>query len=246
MLLENRVALVTGASRGIGRAIAELFAQHGAQLVLNAREDSNLQAVAQRVRELSGRDPICVGYDVGDRVKVKEVFGRIQRECGRLDILVNNAGVFENALLGMISPAQIESTLSTNVKAPIEHLQLAARLMRKAGGSIINLSSIIGRNGYEGQVLYAASKAAVIGATLSAAKELAPLKIRVNAIAPGLIGTDMVESIKPAQKENLQTRIGLGRLGTPEDVAKVALFLASDLSGYVTGQVIGVDGGMVV
>ena len=165
----------------------------------------------------------------------------------RLDILVNNAGIVANSLLGMIPQEQIEAVLRVNVQGVLNNLQYASRLMtRNKSGSVVNVASIVGRVGNAGQALYAGSKAAVIGVTLSAAKELAPQGIRVNAVAPGLIDTDMIRSLSPEVRTTLEKGIKMGRVGKPEDVADAIYFLASDLSGYVTGQVLGVDGGLVI
>jgi 3-oxoacyl-[acyl-carrier protein] reductase len=166
---------------------------------------------------------------------------------GRLDVLVNNAGVLKDALIGMVSDDVLEDTFRINTFGAIHHLQAASRLMqRSGGGSIINMTSIIGVVGNEGQIAYGSPKAALIGLTKSAAKELAPRGVRVNAVAPGFIDTDMSRSLPADKYADRVASIKMGRVGTPEDVADVVLFLASDLSRYVTGQVIGVDGGMVI
>jgi 3-oxoacyl-[acyl-carrier protein] reductase len=165
----------------------------------------------------------------------------------RLDILVNNAGILRDKLIGMISDAEIDELFSVNVIGLIKITQLAARIMaRRKSGSIINVSSIVGRRGNSGQTVYSATKSAVIGATFSAAKELAPMNIRVNAVAPGLIDTSMTKAIPEDKRKTLESQIAMGRVGSAQDVANVIVFLASDLSSYVTGQVIGVDGGLVI
>ena len=165
----------------------------------------------------------------------------------RLDILVNNAGILRDKLIGMISDAEIEELFDVNVIGLIKITQLAARLMtRRKSGSIINVSSIVGRRGNSGQTVYSATKSAVIGVTFSAAKELAPMNIRVNAVAPGLIQTSMIDAIPEDKRKSLESQIAMGRIGSAQDVADTILFLASDLSSYVTGQVIGVDGGLVI
>jgi 3-oxoacyl-[acyl-carrier protein] reductase len=172
-------------------------------------------------------------------------FQSIFKAWKRLDVLVNNAGILEDALLGMITPELVDRVLGVNTRAALLVLQGAARLMQRAkSGSIINMSSIIGVEGNEGQVVYGASKAALVGLTLSAAKELAPAKIRVNAVAPGYIETDMIKHLPAEVHAQRMGQIGMGRIGTPADIANAVLFLASDLSTYVTGQVLGVDGGM--
>ncbi len=245
--LAGKVALVTGASRGIGAATALALAHEGARLALAGRDVEQLKAVAARVVEAGAEEPLVLAYDVTAPDAVRAAFQLLHRELGRLDVLVNNAGVLEDALLGMVTPAQIDRVFAVNTTAVITHMQYASRLMaRRRAGSVVNVASIIGRVGNEGQVVYGASKAAVIGATLSAAKELAPTGIRVNAVAPGFIETDMVRALPPDKRALRQRDIKMGRVGTPEDVADVILFLASDLSRYVTGQVLGVDGGMLV
>ncbi len=243
--LRGKVAVVTGGSRGIGQACAQVLAAQGAKLVLMGRTDSeHLRSVCDAVGgEVSVMPVVC---DSAQPAQIRRAYQQIRSEFGRVDVLVNNAGILEDALIGMITEETIDHTLAVNTAGPILHLQAAARLMRKSGGSIINLSSIIGRVGNTGQVVYGASKAAVIGVTLSAAKELAPKGIRVNAIAPGFISTDMTAALPADKYAERVASIKMGRVGTAEDVARAVLFLASDLSGYVTGQVIGVDGGMLI
>ena len=244
--LQGKVALITGGSRGIGYSIAETFAASGSAVVLLSRGSE----VEQQAQELAEKYSVKVTFVVGDirdpqtaKIASKHAFS----EYKRLDILVNNAGILKDGLIGMIPEDSIQDTLETNINGSLYMIQSCARLMaRNDGGSIINLSSIIGRFGNRGQLVYSASKAAVIGATLSAAKELAPTSIRVNAIAPGYIDTDMIKDIDPEIDKERRESIAMGRIGTPQDVANLALFLASDLSAYLTGQVIGVDGGMLV
>ena len=248
LMLEGRVALVTGSTRGIGWAIAEVFAAHGATLVLHGRDASG--GVSDRAADLTARfgtDVLALAGDLADPAAVEALFPPIFRRFRRLDVLVNNAGILVDGLLGMIAEADARRTLNVNTLAPILATQEAARMMsRQKAGSIINVSSIIGRVGNEGQAVYAASKAAVLGLTYAAAKELAPRGIRVNAIAPGFIETEMVRQLPPAKYAERLQGVKMGRIGTALDVANTALFLASDLSSYVTGQVIGVDGGMLV
>lgn len=246
-MLNNKVVYITGASRGIGSSIAQLFAKNGAQVLINGKENNSLESLKEEIRTAGYKEPIIYAYDVADYNEVKKSFQKVKKDIGYIDILVNNAGILEDALLGMINENQIDNTLNINLKAVMYHMQFASRLMMKRKtGSIINVSSIIGKFGNAGQVVYGASKAGVIGATISAAKELAPYQIRVNTILPGFIDTDMVKQIPREKFEERIKSIKMNRIGQPEDVANVALFLASDLSSYVTGQTIGVDGGMVL
>ena len=245
--LQGKVALVTGGSRGIGFAIASRLADCGAHIVLNARTDSD--ALEHAISDLKAKGvsvDICIG-DVSDNETAKSAAKLAFSSHRRLDILVNNAGILDDGLIGMITQDSIQNTLQVNVAGIFHFTQACARLMaRGGGGSIVNIASIIGRFGNKGQMIYGASKAAVIGATLSASKELAPQNIRVNALAPGYINTDMIKDIDPAIDAERRASIGMGRIGTPEDIANAALFLSSDLSSYVTGQVIGVDGSMII
>lgn len=240
-LLEGKVALITGCSRGIGRAMLELFLENGATVYAVVRTHGSLGSFET--------DPNCraVYMDVTDPAAVQGLFMQIKKEQNRLDILVNNAGVMKDALIGMISKEQIANTYAVNVFAVVDMIQYAVKFFkRQQSGSIVNLASIMGTHGNAGQLLYSSTKGAIVTLTKSAAKELAPFGIRVNAIAPGAIDTDMLRSIGPENVDHLLAGINSGRLGTPEDVAKTALFLASDMSAYVTGQIIGVDGSMIV
>jgi 3-oxoacyl-[acyl-carrier protein] reductase len=243
MLLEGRVALVTGASRGIGAAIARAFAGEGATLLLCARgEGVDTLASELTQKQCSAR---AMRGDVSDPAFARELVGSARKEHGRLDVLVNNAGILHQGLIGMTSTDHMREMLELNVLAVMTLTQYATRVMDPARSpSVVNLASIAGTQGLEGLAAYSASKAAVVGYTLSSAKELAPKGIRVNAIAPGLIDTDLVRGITTNWHERRIPSIRMGRIGTPEDVAGVAVFLASDLSRYVTGQVIGVDGSM--
>jgi 3-oxoacyl-[acyl-carrier protein] reductase len=246
-LLDGKWALVTGANRGIGRAIIRLFAAQGASVLAAGRDQAVLESLCQTIKDEYGVSAVPIIVDVAKPDEVKAAFQKITGITKALDVVVNNAGVLDNNLLGMTRHETVERVFSVNTFGTIYVTQYASRLMMpRKSGSIINLSSIVGVNGNDGQVVYSGSKAAVVGITRSAAKELAPYQIRVNAIAPGFIETDMIRSLSPEKFQERVNSIRMKRIGTPEEVANCALFLASDLSLYVTGQVIGVDGGMVI
>ena len=246
-LLAGKRVLITGATRGIGLAIAERFAAEGASLYLNGRDGPRVTQLAERLSREFGVACAPLLFDVADPEAVKVAFRELFAQTKVLDVLVNNAGILDDALIGMVTPAQIERTFACNSFSVLYCSQYAARMLqRNGGGSIINLASIIGRVGNAGQAVYGGSKAAVIGMTQSLAKELATQQIRVNAIAPGFIDTDMAHSLSEDKFQQRLDSIAMGRIGSADEVAKVALFLASELSSYVTGQVIGVDGGMLI
>lgn len=245
--LAGRVVVVTGAGRGIGRAVAEAFLAVGADVWLNARTPGSLDDLCTALSEAHPGTARPVYFDVADPDGVKAGFQLVQKTSRRLDGLVNNAGILRDAMIEMASPAMMDEVLAINLKGVLLCSQYGVRLMaRSGGGSIVNIASIIGRVGNTGQAVYGASKAGVIGATLSLAKEVAARQIRVNAIAPGVIDTDMIAELPEAKREALIGAIGMGRPGRAEDIAPVAVFLASDAAAYVTGQVVGVDGGLVV
>lgn len=246
-LLVNKNVLITGASRGIGLSISECFAEQGATLWLNGTNEEYLIQLAERLMSTYNIKAYPCCFNVADPNEVKLGFRQLFKKTKKLDVLVNNAGILDDALIGMVSQKQIQDTFATNSFSVLYCSQYAERLMkRNGGGSIINLASIIGVVGNAGQAVYGASKAAVIGASKSLAKELASANIRVNAIAPGFIDTDMARSIGDELYQTRIDSIAMQRIGKPAEVAKTALFLASDLSSYVTGQVIGVDGGMLI
>jgi 3-oxoacyl-[acyl-carrier protein] reductase len=246
--LDGKVAFITGSTHGIGWTTGRLLSSLGATVVLNGHSDENL--LQERVGELhriGSASAMGLFLDITDHHRLEAAYQRILRTYKRLDILVNNAGVLQDALLGMIPAEMIASTFAVNTFSAVHNLQLAARLMaRNRSGAIVNVSSIVGRVGNEGQAVYAASKAALIGLTLSAAKELAPKNIRVNAVAPGFIQTRMIDQLAPEKRAQREESIKMGRIGSPDDVANAIAFLVSDLASYITGQVLGVDGGMLI
>ena len=247
MLLKGRTILITGATKGIGKATAQLFAENGANLILLGRVGESLNSVKDQISENSEVNILTFAVDLTSLDAIKNIFTELKKNRIFLDGLVNNAGIMKDAALMMVKPAAVEETFSTNVFAVINLCQLALKsFIHHRKGFIINISSIVGVQGSAGQSVYSASKSALIGFTKSLSKELAPLNIKVNAIAPGFIQTDLIGHINEKQRENVINNIGFKRAGTPEDVAKVVLFLASELSDYVTGQVIGVDGGMII
>ncbi len=241
-MLKNKTVLVTGASRGIGRATALLLAEHGARIIANYNQsEKEVDALLSELHD-KGREGVKVRADVSNEQEVKAMFVEVRR-LGGIDVLVNNAGVVSNNLLLMTSSGEFQKVVDTNNRGAFLCMQHAARIMTKHGhGKIVNLSSIVGRNGNSGQVAYAGSKAFIIGMTKAAARELGPAGITVNAVAPGLIDTDMTRDLRDDFKVKLLNNVALGRIGTSVDVARVVLFLSTELSDYVSGQVIGVDG----
>lgn len=240
--LNGRIALVTGASRGIGRAIAQRFTEAGAKVALVARNEEVLREAAASIGELAA--PFVA--DVADAAAVKQIVAAVEDSVGPIDILVNNAGVTRDGLLVRASEEDWDAVLDTNLKGAFNTTKFVSRgMMKRRWGRIINITSVVGITGNRGQANYAASKAGLIGFTKSVAKELASRNVLANAVAPGFIDTDMTRNLSDAQQGALEEQIPLARLGTGADVANAALFLASELASYITGQVIVVDGGMV-
>ncbi|MGA9779687.1 MAG: 3-oxoacyl-[acyl-carrier-protein] reductase [Limisphaerales bacterium] len=244
--LENRIAVVTGAGRGIGRAIALKFAAEGAEVACVSRTRENSEKVAAETRAL-GRKAWAHAVDVTDAAAVNAAAEKILAECGRVDILVNNAGVTRDNLLMRMSDAEWDAVLNTNLKGAFLFTRAFSRaLIKQRSGRIINVASVIGLIGNAGQSNYAASKAGLIGFTKSVARELASRGITVNVLAPGFIETDMTAVLKEELRAGVLKQIPLGSFGQPDDVASAAVFLASPAARYITGQVLAVDGGMVM
>ena len=246
-MLEGKIAVVTGASRGIGRAIAIRLAGEGATVVINYNgSKEKAEEVKQEIEGAGGKAAVCQ-CNVADFDQCQAFIQKVIDKFGRIDILVNNAGITRDGLLMKMSEEDFDQVIETNLKGAFHTIRFAARqMLRQKSGRIINLSSVVGVTGNAGQANYAASKAGVIGLTKSAARELASRGITVNAIAPGFIETDMTSVLSEKVKEGAAAGIPLGAFGKPEDVAAAAAFLASDEAGYITGQVLHVDGGMVM
>jgi 3-oxoacyl-[acyl-carrier protein] reductase len=245
--LSDRVAIVTGSTRGIGLATAKRLALAGAHVVVNARrEDFRLAEAAELLRAGTKSQILPIAADVGTAQGAVSLVKTTFDAFRRIDILVNNAGILKEAPIGMIGNDDITSLIDANLGSVLNMTQAVSRVMaRRKAGAIVNLTSIMGRRARAGQFVYSASKAGVIGATLAAAKELAKSGIRVNAVAPGYIESSMTEHVTESQKAALLSSIPAGRAGTPDDVATAICFLVSDLAGYITGQVLGIDGGMI-
>ena len=247
MLLDGKTALVTGASRGIGRAIALCLAAEGARVAINYAGNVKAAEEVKAAIEAAGGTAILCQADIADSAAVEAMVANVVKEFGTIDILVNNAGITRDTLLMRMKDEDFAKVLDTNLKGVFYCTKAVSKLMmKKRSGRIVNMASVVGLVGNAGQTNYAAAKAGVIGFSKSAAKELASRGITVNVVAPGFIGTDMTAGLPESVKEKMLTDIPLGRMGEPEDVASAVLFLASDQASYITGQVVHVDGGMVM
>jgi 3-oxoacyl-[acyl-carrier-protein] reductase len=247
MLLDGKVALVTGGSRGIGRAIAVALAREGAKLAINFAGNEKAAEETKALVEQAGSEAILLKADVSDKDADAALIDTVIKTYGKIDILINNAGITRDNLMLRMKEDDFDAVIDTNLRSVFYLTKAAAKsMMKKRTGRIINMSSVVGLTGNAGQVNYAAAKAGVLGITKSAAKELASRGITVNAVAPGFIETDMTDVLSDTVKESLLHEIPLKRMGEPKDVANAVLFLASDQSAYITGQVIHVDGGLVM
>jgi NAD(P)-dependent dehydrogenase (short-subunit alcohol dehydrogenase family) len=249
MRLKEKVAVVTGAGRGIGEGVALRFAEEGAKVVVNDVNEADANLTVETIRSKGGQAVAVIG-SVSSRDIAQKMVDTAVKEFGTVDILVNNAGIIRDAMLHKMTDEQWDQVIEVNLKGVFLCTQCAARVMREKGyGKIINISSTSWR-GNPGQINYSATKAGVIGMTKTAAKELAPKGINVNVIAPGMIWTDMIRSMPPAIVERMEKSLAfivpLNRKGAPRDVANLALFLASDESSYITGQLVHCDGGMIM
>jgi len=251
-VLDGKVALVTGSARGIGRSIAEELARQGADLALGDLKVEWLNETAEAIKGM-GRKVFCAGVNVADAAGVDAMVAETVKTLGRLDVLVNNAGITKDTLLVRMSDEAWDAVISVNLRgtflfsrAGVKAMMTSIRQKKQDGGAIVNIASVIGLIGNAGQCNYAASKAGVIALTKSTAKELASRNIRVNAVAPGFIESKMTEVLSEDVRNKMLEQIPLKRFGQPADIAKVVLFLASDASSYVTGQVVTVSGGMVM
>ncbi len=247
MQLKGKTAVVTGGSRGIGRAIALLLAEKGANVVVNYTSNSEAALEVVKKIEEMGASAMAVKADVSKSDQVENLVNEVLNTFGSIDILINNAGITRDNLIIRMSEQEFDEVLTTNLKGAFICTKAVSKVMiKQKSGKIINVSSVVGIIGNAGQSNYAAAKAGLIGFTKSMAKELAKRGINVNAVAPGFIETDMTSKLSDKVKEEFANNIPLMRIGKPEDIAKAVLFLASEYSDYITGQVINIDGGMVM
>jgi len=247
MLLSNKVAIITGGSRGIGRSIVLEFARQGADVAYNFLKSEQKALQLKKEVEAMGRTALTFRQDVKDYNSIKVMVEGVKGHFGRLDIIVNNAGILRDKALMLMEEQDWEEVIATNLSGAFNLIRAAiVTFMKQKSGNIINITSVAGLKGMPRQVNYSASKAGMIGLTKSLAREVGPYSVRVNAIAPGYIDTDMVKDLKDKNKESLLGMIPLKRFGRSEEVAKVAAFLAADTSKYITGQIITVDGGLAM
>jgi 3-oxoacyl-(acyl-carrier-protein) reductase len=247
MRFENQVAVVTGAGRGIGHAIAGRLANEGARVACVSRTEANAKKTADEINAMRADAAKYYAVDVGDHAAVQKIGAQILQDFGKIDILINNAGMTRDGLAMRMSLEDWDSVINTNLCGAFSFTQAVLRAMvKRRSGRIINISSVSGIMGNAGQTNYAASKAGLIGFTKSLARELAGRNITVNAVAPGFITTDMTAGLSDKVKETLHAKIPLGKTGTPEDIANAVAFLASAEAGYITGQTLCVDGGIVM
>jgi 3-oxoacyl-[acyl-carrier protein] reductase len=247
MRFENQVAIVTGAGRGIGQAIASRLAKEGARVACVSRTEANAKNVADQINAIRADGARAYAVDVADDAAVQKIGAQILSDYGRADILINNAGITRDVLAVRMSLEDWDSVVNTNLRGAFSFVQSIIRVMTKQrSGRIINISSVIGLMGNAGQTNYAASKAGLLGLTKALARELASRNITVNAVAPGFITTDMTAGLSDEIKNSIQSKIPLGKTGMPEDIANAVAFLASSEAGYITGQVLCVDGGIVM
>lgn len=244
--VKGKTVLVTGGSRGIGFAIAEAFANNGANIVISSRSEDSLNEAAQTLSN-TGASVKPIPSDVSQQSSVKELIEKTVSEYDTIDVVINNAGITKDNLMLRMQEEDWDAVMDVNLKGTFLCTKFASRVMLKQrSGSIINISSVVGVTGNPGQTNYAASKSGILGLTKAAAQELASRNITVNAIAPGYIETEMTDKLNEKQRNELTARIPLGRIGLPSDIAGMALFLASPAANYITGQVFRVDGGMVM
>jgi len=243
--LSGKTALITGSTRGIGKSCAEKFAQAGARVIITGRSEERSREVAEEIAQKYGSETHGYALDVGDKDSVEGLFKQINSEIGGVDILVNNAGITRDTLFMRMKLEDWESVINVNLRGAFLTTSLAIKgMIKKRWGRVINMSSVVAFIGNVGQANYAASKSALVGFTKTLARELAPRNITVNAIAPGYIETDMTDAIPQDIKDSFLKQIPMGRYGSADEVANVALFLSSELASYITGEVVHVNGGM--
>lgn len=246
MKFEGKITVITGAARGIGRETALLFAKHGSKVIACDVLDDDLQTLENDSREMTAGSIKGVHLDVTNRKEIDKVIGEIKKEFSKIDILINNAGITRDAFLMKMTEEQWDQVINVNLKGIFNMTQACSRLMKNDGGVVLSTSSVVGVYGNIGQTNYAATKSGVIGMTYTWAKELARYKIRVNAVAPGFIKTPMTENLPQKVLDYMTEKTPLKMIGDPIDIANAFLFLASDNARYITGQVLGVDGGLVI